>query len=248
MSCELGKKRKKSWINSDAKPEGRLLPMKSRLFWTKPAGKISDRVICIVCWNGMDGARKCRDWDIRRQQIRSPAMPQKINSGVMDARSKIWNQTGRLMFKDEAGFGRINNSKRCWCSPGQQPFVLCHHMQEYRYTFGAVEPLSGESFFLTIPNCDTNCTNISVRILQTVSPMTLFCWYVTEQHGTNQRRWNAQKHTTPFHATISSGNKPHRTNLKGNTAPRFSEPSTPSLNQVVDRFCETIRSLSAETI
>ena len=28
-------------------------------------------------------------------------------------------------------------------------------------SLGAVEPLSGEGFFLTMPNCDTKCTNIS---------------------------------------------------------------------------------------
>ena len=27
-------------------------------------------------------------------------------------------------------------------------------------SLGAAEPLSGEGFFLTMPNCDTKCTNI----------------------------------------------------------------------------------------
>ena len=57
------------------------------------------------------------------------------------------------MFEDEAGFGRINKPKRCWCPKGQRPSVPCHHIREYRYAFGAVEPLSGESFFL-FPHAD----------------------------------------------------------------------------------------------
>ena len=69
------------------------------------------------------------------------------------------------MFEDEAGFGRINKPKRCWCSEGQRPSVPCHHIREYRYAFGAVEPLSGESFFLTMPNCDTECTNVFLEKL-----------------------------------------------------------------------------------
>ena len=69
------------------------------------------------------------------------------------------------MFEDEAGFGRINKPKRCWCPKGQRPSVPCHHIREYRYAFGAVEPLSGESFFLTMPNCDTECTNIFLEKL-----------------------------------------------------------------------------------
>ena len=39
----------------------------------------------------------------------------------------------RLMFQDEAGFGRINKPKYCWCQKGIRPSVPCHHIREYRY-------------------------------------------------------------------------------------------------------------------
>ena len=45
------------------------------------------------------------------------------------------------MFQDEAGFGRINKPKRCWCSKKTRPSVPCHHIREYRYAYGAVEPI-----------------------------------------------------------------------------------------------------------
>ena len=45
------------------------------------------------------------------------------------------------MFQDEAGFGRINKPKYCWCEKGIRPSVPCHHIREYRYAYGAVEPL-----------------------------------------------------------------------------------------------------------
>lgn len=47
----------------------------------------------------------------------------------------IQNQTKRirLMFQDEAGFGRINKAKRCWCKRGHRPSVPCHHIREYWY-------------------------------------------------------------------------------------------------------------------
>ena len=63
------------------------------------------------------------------------------------------------MFQDEAGFGRINKPKYCWCSAGIRPDVPCHHIREYRYAYGAVEPLTGESFFLVMPYCNTDCMN-----------------------------------------------------------------------------------------
>ena len=76
----------------------------------------------------------------------------------------------RLMFEDEAGFGRINKPKRCWCAEGVRPVVPCHHIREYRYAFGAVEPITGESFFLVMPSCDTTCTNIFLKGLSETYP------------------------------------------------------------------------------
>ena len=49
------------------------------------------------------------------------------------------------MFQDEAGFGRINKPKYCWCAKGVRPSVPCHHIREYRYVYGAVEPLRQHS-------------------------------------------------------------------------------------------------------
>jgi len=65
-----------------------------------------------------------------------------------------------LFFEDEAGFGRINKPKYCWCFPGLRPTVSCHHIREYQYAYGAVEPLTGENFFLVLLYCNTNCMNI----------------------------------------------------------------------------------------
>ena len=72
------------------------------------------------------------------------------------------------MFQDEAGFGRINKPKYCWCQKGFRPSVPCHHIREYRYVYGAVEPLSGESCFLIMPYCDTKCMNIFLETRQAV--------------------------------------------------------------------------------
>jgi putative transposase len=74
------------------------------------------------------------------------------------------------MFQDEAGFGRINKPKYCWCYPGLRPDVPCHHIREYRYAYGAAEPLTGESFFLVMPGCDTDCMNVFLRELSKSYP------------------------------------------------------------------------------
>ena len=69
------------------------------------------------------------------------------------------------MFQDEAGFGRINKPKYCWCKKGHRPSVPCHHIREYRYAYGAVEPRTGDSFFFVMPYCDTKCMNVFLQEL-----------------------------------------------------------------------------------
>ena len=69
------------------------------------------------------------------------------------------------MFQDEAWFGRINKPKYCWCQKGIRPSVPCHHIREYRYAYGAVEPKTGDSFFLIMPYCNTDCMNLFLQEL-----------------------------------------------------------------------------------
>jgi putative transposase len=65
----------------------------------------------------------------------------------------------RLMFQDEASFGRISKIKDCWCPKEIRPCVPCHYVREYRYAFGAVEPMTGESFFTLREKCNTISMN-----------------------------------------------------------------------------------------
>lgn len=155
----------------------------------------------------------------------------------------------RLMFQDEAGFGRINKPKYCWCFPGIRPNVPCHHIREYRYAYGAVEPLTGESFFLILPYSNTICMNIFLENLAKRYPddtILLVC---------DGAAWHRAK------ALVV----PHNIRLL------FLPPATPemnpieqiwkelrkrgfrnevfhSLNDVIDRLCDTICSLSHNVV
>lgn len=42
---------------------------------------------------------------------------------------------------------------------GYRPSVPCHHIRELNYAYGAVEPRTGNSFFLTMPYCNTDYMN-----------------------------------------------------------------------------------------
>lgn len=48
---------------------------------------------------------------------------------------------------------------------GTRPEVPSHHIIEYRYVYGAVEPLTGENFFLVMPNCNTQVMNVFLEKL-----------------------------------------------------------------------------------
>ena len=106
----------------------------------------------------------------KRRGVRSL---KKIKQSVLEARKKCQpNSEGRvrLMFQDEAGFGRINKPKRCWCRKKHRPRVPCHHIREYYYAFGAVEPMTGDHFFLVLPYCDTIHMNYFLEELSKAFP------------------------------------------------------------------------------
>ena len=69
------------------------------------------------------------------------------------------------MFQDEAGFGRISTPSYCWCPAKIRPSVPCHRVREYVYLYGAVEPATGESFFLIMDKSDTVCMNAFLQNL-----------------------------------------------------------------------------------
>ena len=57
----------------------------------------------------------------------------------------------RVMFQDEARFGRINNPRRCWAPKGVRPSVCKQIIREYTYLYGAVCPTDGHSDYLILP-------------------------------------------------------------------------------------------------
>jgi len=66
----------------------------------------------------------------------------------------------RLMYQDEAGFGRINKPRACWCGNGVRPVVPCLRVREYVYAYGAISPLDGSMVSLVLPKTNTACMNI----------------------------------------------------------------------------------------
>jgi transposase len=66
----------------------------------------------------------------------------------------------RLMFQDEAGFGRINKPKRCWCPKGCRPAVPCQTVREHTYAYAAVCPHDGAMVSLVLPYTNAVCMSL----------------------------------------------------------------------------------------
>ena len=64
------------------------------------------------------------------------------------------------MFQDEARFGRIADTRRCWCPAPERPLVPAMLTQEYTYAYAAVSPLDGRMDSLILPHVNTACMQL----------------------------------------------------------------------------------------
>ncbi|WP_088779421.1 IS630 family transposase [Streptococcus pneumoniae] len=76
----------------------------------------------------------------------------------------------RLMYQDDAGFGRISKLGSCWSPIGVGPHVHSHYIREFRYCYGAVDAHTGESFFLIAGGCNTEWMNAFLEELSQAYP------------------------------------------------------------------------------
>ena len=65
------------------------------------------------------------------------------------------NSSIRIMFQDEARFGRINIPRLCWAPMGVRPVVGSQVVREYTYAYAAVSPVDGVMDSLILPEVNT---------------------------------------------------------------------------------------------
>ena len=61
------------------------------------------------------------------------------------------------MFQDEARFGRISDTRRCWCPKPERPVCSAIVSQEYTFAYAAVCIDDGGFDSLILPHVNTNC-------------------------------------------------------------------------------------------
>jgi transposase len=66
----------------------------------------------------------------------------------------------RLMFQDEARFGRIDDPRRCWAPAPIRPLVPSGIVREYTYVYAAVSPADGVLDSWVLPQASTTAMNL----------------------------------------------------------------------------------------
>ena len=70
----------------------------------------------------------------------------------------------RIMFADEARFGRMNRIRPCWAPVPTRPAVAAQLIREYIYLYGAVSP-DGTCVYLIMPTSNTVSFQAFLQVL-----------------------------------------------------------------------------------
>jgi len=61
----------------------------------------------------------------------------------------------RLMFQDEARFGRLSDPRACWAPAPKRPMVGLALVREFRYEYATVSPWNGDLDYMTSEKMNT---------------------------------------------------------------------------------------------
>lgn len=154
----------------------------------------------------------------------------------------------RLLFEDEASFGRSNKPRNCWCKKKIRPRVPCQHVREYRYAFGAVEPLTGNKFFAISHKCDTIRMYYFLKKISQSCPddiIVLVC---------DGASWHKNAEIVPHNMMLvnlptgAPEMNPMEQIWREIRTQGFANLLLPSLAAVLERFADTVRLLSYDTV
>ena len=68
----------------------------------------------------------------------------------------------RLMFQDEARFGRISDTRYCWAKRPMRPMVQAMLTHQYTYAYAAVSPVDGRLDSRILPQVNGGCMQLFI--------------------------------------------------------------------------------------
>jgi putative transposase len=154
----------------------------------------------------------------------------------------------RLFFMDEATFGRISEPSKCWAPNGIRPIVPCQMVREYMHVYGAVEPLTGEKFFIIAPKCNTEWTNAFLAELSKkyandyiLLPMDNASWH-------KSKTLTLPDNIRPFYLPPRTPEMNPIEQLWPEVRHDFKNKLFNSIDLVVQQLCISLNSLSRDTV
>lgn len=79
---------------------------------------------------------------IPRRKRRGKKLPETVAATLNQV--DLRGRSVRLMFQDEARFGRMARPRRCWAPLPWRPVMLNGYERQFVYVYGAVSPLQGD--------------------------------------------------------------------------------------------------------
>ena len=77
----------------------------------------------------------------------------------------------RVMYQDEARFGRISDTRYCWAKKPLRPEVKAMLIYQYTYAYAAVPPQDERMDSLVLPEESSKCMQIFLNEVAYVIPM-----------------------------------------------------------------------------
>ncbi len=89
-------------------------------------------------------------------------MEKKLRDTLIEI-DREWQAEGqlRLMFQDEARFGRVSDTRRCWCPKPIRPLCQAMITRQYVYAYAAVSVANGELDTLILPQVNPDIARAS---------------------------------------------------------------------------------------
>jgi len=82
----------------------------------------------------------------------------------------VQGRKARLMFQDEARFGRMVRIRRCWSPAPQRPMVPNGHERQFVYVYGAVSPIEGEMDWMICREMNTERMSVFLHQISQAHP------------------------------------------------------------------------------
>jgi len=166
-----------------------------------------------------------------------------------NARNKHKHYKGiRLMFADEAGFGRISDPASCWAPPKTRPEVPCQRIREYKTVYGAVSPIDGDCFYEVLDKSNTENMSVFLLKLSDKFPDDLILLCVDNASWHKSKDLIVPKNIVRFYLPPRTPQmNPIETMWREIRKLGFKNQVFDSINAVVDRFKETVGNISMDT-